>query len=467
MYRAFMLVALVATALFSMPHAYAMSEVTQAASALPVIAPFALASAAALGASTMPRAISALGLRADASDPKVILAQLQAAFSEFKDANDKRLSAKVDDTVLNEKVERINTDIGNFQKSLDDLNAAIATASLGGVGDEKKIADPEYSERWSAYFRHGDDETGLRSASRAGPRAAMTAGSNPDGGYLAPVEWDRTITGRLKEISPIRQNATVQAITGSGFRKVYNDRAVGSGWVGETASRPATATPALSVLDFNTGELYAFPFVSRQILEDAEVNLEQWLADEVEVEFSRQENIAFLAGDGANKPFGILTYVTGGANAAKHPFGAIKTTVTGDASKLTPDAFISIVQDTPSAFRPNAKFYLNRQTVSAARKFKDAGGNYIWQPSYAAGVPATIVGESVVEVPDMPDVGAGAIAALYGDMAATYVVVDRRGILVLRDELTNKPFIGFYTTRRVGGGVFNPEPMRALKVAAS
>lgn len=414
----------------------------------------------------VPRAVSGVRVRADATDPKVILAELKKSFEAFKEANDAALKNKAD-VVVDEKVSRIDAAVGNFQAAIDEINARIAAGALGSPGDgNDRPQDQAYTDRWNAFMRHGTDEAGLRAASREGPRAAMTAGSNPDGGYLAPVEWDRTITGRLKEISPIRQNAFVQPITGSGFRKLTSDRNVGSGWVGETASRPATTTPTLSILDFATGEMYAFPFVSRTILEDAEIDLEKWLAGEVETEFSRQEGIAFLAGDGANKPFGILTYVTGGANAAKHPFGSIKVVASGDAAKLTSDGFISIVQDVPSAFRPNAKFYMNRQTVSAARKFKDAGGNYLWQPSYAAGVPSTLIGEAIVEVPDMPDVGAGTTPYLYGDMAATYVVVDRRGILVLRDELTNKPFVGFYTTKRVGGGVFNPEPMRAGKVSA-
>ncbi|WP_155897674.1 phage major capsid protein [Aureimonas ureilytica] len=428
------------------------------------IAPGSFALATAM---PVPRAISGLGVRADASDPKVILAELKKSFEAFKEANDAALKAKAD-VVVDEKVTRIDAAVGNFQAALDEINAKLAAGTLGSPGDgNDRPQDQAYTDRWNAFMRHGTDEAGLRAANREGPRAAMTAGSNPDGGYLAPVEWDRSITLRLKEISPIRQNAFVQPITGAGFRKLYSDRNVGSGWVGETASRPATTTPTLSVLDFATGEMYAFPFVTRTILEDSEVNLEDWLGGEVETEFSRQEGVAFIAGDGVNKPFGILTYVTGGPNAAKHPFGAIKAVVTGDAAKLSADSFISIVQDVPSAFRPNAKFYMNRQTVSSARKFKDGQGNYLWQPSYAAGVPSTLVGEAIVEVPDMPDVAAGAIPYLYGDMAATYVVVDRRGILVLRDELTNKPFVGFYTTKRVGGGVFNPEPMRAGKVSAS
>jgi HK97 family phage major capsid protein len=142
----------------------------------------------------------------------------------------------------------------------------------------------------------------------------------------------------------------------------------------------------------------------------------------------------------------------------------VKTT--GDAALLKADGFIDLFYDLPAEFRANAKLYLNRLTQGATRKLKDGQGNYLWQPSFAAGQPATLAGERIVEVADLPNVAANNVVALYGDMEATYLVIDRIGIRVLRDPFTNKPFVHFYTTKRVGGGVYNPEPMRALKVAA-
>jgi HK97 family phage major capsid protein len=297
--------------------------------------------------------------------------------------------------------------------------------------------------------------------------AAMQKGTAADGGYLAPVEWDRTITGKLKQVSPIRANARVIAITSAGFKKLFTDRAVGSGWVGETASRPATSTPQIGQLDFPLGEIYANPAISQQLLDDAAIDLEQWLADEVDTEFARQEGIAFLSGDGTNKPHGILTYVEGGTAAARHPWGAIPIVYSGAAAAFTADAFIDLFYSLPSEFRANAKLYTSRGAQSAMRKLKDGQGNFLWQPSFAAGQPATLAGEAIVDIPDMPGVAAGNIAALYGDMDATYLVVDRIGIRVLRDPFTNKPFVHFYTTKRVGGGVYNPEPMRALQIGTA
>jgi HK97 family phage major capsid protein len=403
-----------------------------------------------------PRAVHAAP-RADATDPKAMLAELKAAFDDFKKANDEKLKSKTDDVVMNEKVDRINTAVGdmqgNFQKALDDLNAKLAAqfAGSGVVGDIQ--SDPEYTKAFKAHIRKGE------------VNAAMSKGTDADGGYTAPIEWDRTITGKLKLVSPIRANARVISISTAGFKKLFTDRAVGSGWVGEVASRPATSTPQIGTLDFIPGEIYANPAVSQQLLDDAAVDIEQWLASEVDMEFARQEGIAFVSGDGANKPFGILTYVTGAANAAKHPWGAIPLIVSGATAALTSDGFINLFYDLPSAFRANAKLYMSRSSQAATRKLKDGQGNYLWQPSYAAGQPATIAGETVVEVPDMPSVAANNIAALYGDMDATYLVVDRVGIRVLRDPYTNKPYVMFYTTKRVGGGVYNPEPMRGLKIS--
>ena len=419
--------------------------------------------AAAL-AQPRPRAVQAVMAK---GDPAEILANLQSDFAAFKVANDEKLSGKAD-VVTDEKVERINASVGELQAALDEQAKEIAAFRLNGPanGDRARVPDPEYTKTFAAFMREGTDEAAVKAAQKTGVYAAMTVGTQGEGGYFAPVEWDRTVTSKLKERSPIRENAKVQTISGPGFRKMYSDRSVGSGWVGETASRPATTTPNITPLDFTPGELYAFPFASQILLEDSEVDIEQWLADEVETEFSRQENIAFLSGDGVNKPFGLLTYITGAANAAKHPWGAIGVVNSGAAAALTADGFIDLFYSVPKELRAGAKLYANRLTQGKMRKLKDGDGNYLWQPSFAAGQPATLGGEDVVEVPDLPDVAAGAIAALYGNMEATYLVVDRLGISVIRDELTNKPFVGFYTRKRVGGGVYNPEPMRALKISA-
>ena len=271
----------------------------------------------------------------------------------------------------------------------------------------------------------------------------------------------------MKLISPLRAEATVQSISKAGFIKLFTDRQLGSGWVGETASRPATSTPQFTALTFMPGEIYANAAASQDLLDDGEVNIEQWLPGEIETEFARQEGIAFVAGDGSNKPYGVLAYLTGGAQAARHPWGAIITRNSGAAADLTADQVSNIVYDLPAMYTPNAKWFMNRKTMGKVRLLQDTQKRYLWQPSYQVGQPSTLLGAPIVDVPDMPDVAAGAAPILFGDMKETYLIVDRIGFRVLRDPYTNKPFISFYCTKRVGGGVKNPDAMKALVISAS
>ena len=175
------------------------------------------------------------------------------------------------------------------------------------------------------------------------------------------------------------------------------------------------------------------------------------------------EPLPFISGSGVNRPFGILNYVTGGANAATHPFGAITAATAASATAVTTDEVIDLVYSLPAERNGNAKFFLNRTSLGKVRKLKDGQGNYIWQPSYVAGQPSTLLGYPVIEVPGMPNMTTGLISMLFGDMEATYLVIDRIGTSVLRDPFTNKPYVTFYTSKRVGGGVQNPEYMKAIK----
>jgi HK97 family phage major capsid protein len=415
-----------------------------------------LGAAAAL--TTVPRAVHARP-RADANDPKSMIVAIQAAFEEFKTAHAEQMAKKAD-VVVDEKVDRINSAVSDMQSRLDELNRGLAALKLNG-SDVPQPRDPEYSAEFEAYFKRGVESQRLEQV-----RAAATK-TDGEGGYLAPVEWDRTVAGRLKQVSAVRQYASVQVISGAGFSKVFSDRNTGSGWVGEQAGRPATATPGLQSLSWPLGELYANPAASQGLIDDAEVDIAAWLASEVSVEFERQEGIAFLSGDGTNKPHGLLTYVTGGANAARHPFGAIAAVPSGAAAALTGDGILNLVGELPSEYAGNAAFYMNRGTTTAVRKLKDGQNNYLWQPAFAVGQPATLNGEPVRELPAMPALAANAVPIIYGDMAETYLVVDRIGVRILRDPYTNKPFVHFYTTKRVGGGVKNPDAMKALRIAAA
>ncbi|OBU53845.1 phage major capsid protein [Stenotrophomonas maltophilia] len=389
-------------------------------------------------------------------DVKALVESLNKAFADFKAEHTKQLEEIKKgnaDALQALKVDNINADITRLQAAVDQANTQMAAFQMGGGGAGSGVADAEYTESFRAHFRKGEVQ------------AALNKGADNEGGYLAPVEWDRTITDRLVILSDMRQLATVQPCSGAGLTKLFNMGGTASGWVGEAAPRPQTGTAQFAVLGFGWGEIYANPAATQQLLDDAEIDLEAWLAGEVETEFAKQEGDAFWSGDGVNKPFGILTYVDGGANAAKHPFGAIKAVNSGLAAGINGDSILDLVYDLPSAFTAGAKFSMNRKTQGVVRKLKDAQGNYLWQPSLVAGQPSTLAGFAVQDVAAVPDVAANAIAMLFGDFKQTYTVYDRKGVRVLRDPYTNKPYVMFYTTKRVGGGVHNPEPMRALKIA--
>ncbi|TSD59028.1 phage major capsid protein [Variovorax sp. KBS0712] len=410
-------------------------------------------------AASMPVPRGLIAVRADAGpgEVKALVESLNKAFADFKAEHTKQLEEIKKgnaDALQALKVDAINADISRLQKEVDDTNLKLAAAQMGAGTGGKKVEDAEYTGAFRSHFKKGEVQ------------AALNKGADGEGGYLAPVEWDRTITDKLVLVSQMRQLATVQPVSGAGLTKLFNLGGTASGWVGETAARPQTSTGTFASLGFGWGEIYANPAATQQILDDSAINLEAWLAGEVETEFSKQEGAAFFSGDGANKPFGILTYVTGGANAAKHPFGAIKAVNSGAAAAITSDGIVDLIYDLPSAFTANAGFVMNRKSQGTIRKLKDGQGNYLWQPSYVAGQPATLAGFGITEVPDMPDVAANSVPLLFGDFKRTYTVYDRVGVRVLRDPFTAKPYVLFYTTKRVGGGVHNPEPMRALKVAA-
>jgi len=387
---------------------------------------------------------------------KSLIEGVNQAFATFKSENDQAiadLKKGQADALQALKVDRINADISKLQDAVDEANTRIAAAQLQGVA-QGGLKDKEYSAAFSTHMKRGEIN------------AALNKGVAGEGGYLAPTEWDRTITDKLVQVSPMRSLASQQTISTAAYSKLFNNMGTTSGWVGETAARPVTATPAFGTLTYTTGEIYANPSATQGMLDDAEINLEAWLAGEVQTEFAYQEGIAFLSGDGVNKPNGILTYVTGGTNAATHPWGAITTVNSGAAAALTTDGILSLVYSLPSEFTGNARFAMNRATLAAARKLKDTTNQYIWQPSYAAGQPSTLAGYAVSEVAGMPDVAAAAKAVLFGDFKRTYLVIDRIGVRVIRDNLTNKPYVSFYTTKRVGGGLLNPQTMRALNISA-
>lgn len=386
------------------------------------------------------------------TDPKTMLDKIHAAVNELRTKHDTAMA----DVVRQDEIERINATISNLEAALAKREREAASADLGGAG-ARAGDDPEYRAVWNAHMRNPMDR---------GIEASLKKSPTSDGGFLAPVEWDRTIIDKLEIISQLRGIFSVVQSSSAGFKKLVNQRGTLSGWVSETAPRPETNTATFAELSFTSGELYANPGATRQMLDDALVDLEAWLLSEIATEFGKQEGTAFISGDGVNKPTGILTYATGKANASAHPLGAIAVRNSGAAAALSnADVLIDLVHDLPSQHAQQASFMMNRLTLATCRKFKDSTGQYLWQPSMQAGQPSTLLGYPVNEVAAMPNIAANADPILFGDLSQAYLINDRSATSILTDPYSNKPYLMFYAIKRVGGGLNNPECVKALRIA--
>ena len=299
---------------------------------------------------------------------------------------------------------------------------------------------------------------------------AMSGVSDPAGGYAVPEELDARIERTLAAVSPIRAIATVVKVGSSGYRKLVTRGGTPSGWVTETAARPETDTPDFHEIAPPFGELYANPAASQAMLDDAAFDVETWLAGEIAGEFARAEGAAFVSGSGVDRPRGFLTGPTYADSDATRPFGALQTVATGVAGGFAAanpqDVLIDLVQALRTPYRQGAVFVMNSATAARIRKFKTADGAFLWQPGLTAGQADTLLGYPVVEAENMPDIAADSLSIAFGNFKAGYLIAERGETQVLRDPFTNKPFVHFYATRRVGGQVMNSEAIKLLRFGA-
>ena len=395
-------------------------------------------------------------MAAPSAETRAALSEVLCAFEAFKDANDRRLdeieAKSAADPLLDDKIARIDAALNRAQDRLDRLTLDASRPGLDGKSaSESKAA-------WDGYMRSGDTAALIEGKS-------LSVGTGSDGGYVAPAETEALIDRLLTSASPIRAIASVKQTTATTFKKPVSLGGAATGWVSETAARPETDSPTLDLLDFPTAELYAMPAATTALLDDALVDVDQWLAEEVQDVFAAQEGDAFINGNGTNKPKGFLAYTkTADASAVWGEIGYVATGVDGDFAASDPvDDLIDLIYAPKPGYRADGRFVMNRRTVSAVRKFKDSNGDYIWQPSLTEGGQATLLGYSVTEAEDMPDIGSDAFAIAFGDFRRGYLVVDRQGVQVLRDPYSAKPYVLFYTTKRVGGGVQDFNAIKLLK----
>jgi HK97 family phage major capsid protein len=299
---------------------------------------------------------------------------------------------------------------------------------------------------------------------------AFTGVTGDAGGYAVPREIDQQIDAVLKSASPIRSIANVVRVGSAGYRKLMTTGGTPSGWASEVAARPETATPVFTELSPPMGELYANPAASQAMLDDAAFDVEEWLSGEIAAEFAKAEGAAFVSGSGVNRPKGFLTSPTAATADAARAFGTLQYLASGAAGDFganPQERLIDLVQSLRAPYRQGASFVMNAATLARIRKFKTSDGAFVWQPSLSAGLPATLLGYPVVEAEDMPDIAANALAIAFGNFRLGYLVTERSETQILRDPYSNKPFVHFYATKRVGGCVANSEAIKVMKFALS
>jgi len=287
---------------------------------------------------------------------------------------------------------------------------------------------------------------------------ALSVGSDPDGGYTVTPAISNRIIKRLFEADPIRALASVESITTGAIEFMVDWDEAGWGWEGETETGAETDTPELGKKRIPVHIMYAKPRATQTLLEDSGINIENWLADKVSNRFMRGEGAAFVSGDGVGKPRGFLTYPNGTA------YGQIQQTGMGGAGAFTADGLIDIKYSLIEYYLTRGTWLVNRLSVSEIMQLKYGTGEYIWKPGFQEDKQASLLGLPVRMSTTMPTAAVGALCVALADWAEAYLVVDRLGITIQRDPYTVKPFVEFYTRKRVGGDVVN---YQAIKIGSA
>lgn len=324
--------------------------------------------------------------------------------------------------------------------------------TIGAKIEPDQAAIRAWNENFGLYMRRGAEQGQHVLSSEF--QNALQVGSDQDGGYLVPTETSQRIITRIFESSPMRQVATVESIGSTELQIPRDTDELAAGWAGETQARSETATPQVGLTKITAHELYAAPRATQAMLEDAGVNIEQWLGRKTGDKFGRVEATATFTGNGVNKPRGILTYANGTSD------GQIEQIASGAVGDFTFDGLKDLVFSLKDGYAANASFMLNRLGLRNISKLKDGEGRYLWEMSTQVGQPSTLLGYQVRRANDMPVPASGALAAAFGDFREGYTIVERLGISTLRDPLTAKPYVIFYSRRRVGGDVTNFEAIK-------
>ena len=433
----------------------------------------------------------------DMTEIKRILDEQGQAFEAFKKANDEAIKAKADGKPLAD----LMVNVENASKRIDELSAAKAEAEAkfadlakrtrpGGsekseidlAAEVKSFNDQRQSMANSPVQPVAEDaylayKSAFFSMIRSGDRKAtgeemkaMQVGVDSEGGYLVPPATVGRIVRRVYDASTMRQIATVQTISTNDLEGLTDRDEAGYGWVAETGSRADTSTPEVGKWRLEAHEMYAMPKATQKLLDDSAVDIENWLAMKVADRFARVENDAFLNGDGVGKPRGLFTYTTAATADSSRTWGQFEHIVTGasaDFHTTKADPLFDVMSKIKNQYLNNARWLTRREVIAKLRKLKEATSDqYLWQPGLQMGQPDRLLGYPIVIDQDVPAIAASSLSMAFGDFAEAYTIVDRIGMRTLRDPFTAKPYVVFYTTKRVGGGAISFDSVKFVRFSA-
>lgn len=295
---------------------------------------------------------------------------------------------------------------------------------------------------------------------------SMSVGIDADGGHAVPEYLDREVEKLETDVSALVRLARTVNAQGPVYKKIVNLRGTTSGWVGETDARPETDTPKLAAIEIKIGELYANPKLTQHMIDDAMFDAEGYISGEIAEEFSDQLGAALFNGDGVNKPKGVLAQTITTEKDGVRAFGTLQAVETATVADIDFDDIKQLKASLRAKYRNGAAWVMNEATALTLSLIKDLNGDYVWRDSVTEGDPDTLFGYPVQIDENAPDIAAGAYPVLFGNFNRGYYIARRKGIRLVRDPYTSKPYVNFYTTTRVGGDVVNSECIKLLRVAS-
>lgn len=363
--------------------------------------------------------------------------------------------------------------IVNMEKQLNAIETAVARGQFTGGGGSSLSgfgagidtqAAREHKEKFLAWARKGSDPDGLRSLE---VQANLSTLSDPDAGFLVPIEIEKSIERLALASVAMRRLARVVTSKGEYTKPLSKGGATG-GWVAEKAARPETDTPEITLFAPPMNEIYAMPSVTQKLLDMSDFDVENWLLEEINDVFVTTEGTGFITGNGVSRVKGIIDTALMIANASWE-YGKTGYIAGGHASLLNnADKLIDLQHALKPVYRQNGTWLMNDTTFAVIRKFKDGDGNYLWRPGLLENTSDTLLGKPISIDDNMPDIGAGAYPIAFGDFKRAYTIVDHvSGVRLLRDPFTVKGYVNFYVTKRIAGGISNYEAIKFLKIATS